>query len=232
MGHGCSAVGGINDQGHSWRVTLRTTKSGGLTWWKCPAGRSERTQPARRVAALELLFMFAADRVSTHLMDNKGNVYAASKRSAKKWPCSALMMELSAQEQKRAVFASLHHVKRLTHLCSGFNPSWILLPVRRRMSRCKKRPAMEAASPSLGWWLGRRSRGVDAYPSECGPSVVLLRPGSFPASPENLGWGSLHWNHRDVNFPCNTDRVPAYHGLTRDVGYVHTPLIRLGPGGS
>ena len=101
-----------------------------------------------------LLFMFAADRVATHMevhipvrTDHEGNAYAASKRSAKKWPCSALLMELSAQEQKRAVLASLHHVKRcsnvwadqLIHLdfagfdmqrriLDGFSFFWILLP--------------------------------------------------------------------------------------------------------
>ena len=56
-----------------------------------------------------LLFMFAADRVATHLMevhillrtDNKGNAYAA---------------EPSAQEHKRAVFALLHHVKRCSNV--------------------------------------------------------------------------------------------------------------------
>ena len=54
--------------------------------------------------------MFAADKVDTLEVqmplrtDNEGNAYAASKRSAKKWPCSA---ELSAQEARERSLASL-----------------------------------------------------------------------------------------------------------------------------
>ena len=36
---------------------------------------------------------------------------SASRRSAKKWPCSALLMELAAQEANLACYAKVEHVK-------------------------------------------------------------------------------------------------------------------------
>ncbi|CAE7653286.1 MKK3 [Symbiodinium sp. CCMP2592] len=86
------------------------------------------TSPKRRIGALELLgtlilFLLAAESlgpsmVDAHLpltTDNEGNAFAASKRSSKKWPCSALLMELSAQEFHKGVFAQVSHVKRSSH---------------------------------------------------------------------------------------------------------------------
>ncbi|CAE7604154.1 MKK3 [Symbiodinium sp. CCMP2592] len=83
------------------------------------------TSPKRRIGALELLgtlilFLLAAESVGpcmidAHLpltTDNEGNAFSASKRSSKKWPCSALLMELSAQEFHKGVFAQVTHVKR------------------------------------------------------------------------------------------------------------------------
>ncbi|CAE7565407.1 Ankrd28 [Symbiodinium sp. CCMP2592] len=83
------------------------------------------TSPKRRIGALELLgtlilFLLAAESlgpsmVDAHLpltTDNEGNAFSASKRSSKKWPCSALLMELSAQEFHKGVFAQVTHVKR------------------------------------------------------------------------------------------------------------------------
>ncbi|CAE7365451.1 AHNAK, partial [Symbiodinium sp. CCMP2592] len=102
------------------------------------------TSPKRRIGALELLgtlilFLLAAESVGpcmidAHLpltTDNEGNAFSASKRSSKKWPCSALLMELSAQEFHKGVFAQVTHVKRssntwadqLTHFdFEGFSP--------------------------------------------------------------------------------------------------------------
>ncbi|CAE7471849.1 MKK3, partial [Symbiodinium sp. CCMP2592] len=102
------------------------------------------TSAKRRIGALELLgtlilFLLAAESlgpsmVDAHLpltTDNEGNAFSASKRSSKKWPCSALLMELSAQEFHKGVFAQATHVKRssntwadqLTHFdFEGFSP--------------------------------------------------------------------------------------------------------------
>ncbi|CAE7630983.1 MKK3 [Symbiodinium sp. CCMP2592] len=102
------------------------------------------TSPKRRIGALELLgtlilFLLAAESlgpsmIDAHLpltTDNEGNAFSASKRSSKKWPCSALLMELSAQEFHKGVFAQVTHVKRssntwadqLTHFdFEGFSP--------------------------------------------------------------------------------------------------------------
>ena len=128
----------------------------------------EHTRPTRSLA---LLVYVRCTQVHIPLRtDNEGNAYAASKRSAKKWPCSTLLMELSAQEQKRAVFASLHHIKSLgrpTHslglsgfdtqhrisVVDGFTPSWIYRAswlCTCRTSRCRKRLA-----PPLAGWLAR-----------------------------------------------------------------------------
>ena len=103
-----------------------------------------------------VLFMLAAELVCPGMLeiqipfttDNEGNAYSASKRSSKKWPCSALLIELSAQEFQKGVFAHVTHVKRcsntwadqLTHfnfdgfsMChrkdvsSSWTPGWIVL---------------------------------------------------------------------------------------------------------
>ena len=102
--------------------------------------------------------------------DNEGNAYAASKRSA--------------QEQERAVFASLHHVKRcsnvwadqLTYLdftgfdmhrrilvVDDFTPSWILLPGLRMSSRRTRPPK---GSPSLGRLAPLWPGGTPGTPSK------------------------------------------------------------------
>ncbi|CAE7583617.1 Rbm17 [Symbiodinium natans] len=127
----------------------------------------EQTSRKKRIAALELLgysilFLLTARRTESSRMDihvplctnNEGNAYSASKRSAKKWPCSALLMELAAQETQLACYAKIEHVKRcsntwadqLTHLdfdgfmgsrrrdvSSSFEPGWILLPKLLRL---------------------------------------------------------------------------------------------------
>ncbi|CAE7501276.1 unnamed protein product [Symbiodinium sp. CCMP2592] len=102
------------------------------------------TSPKRRIGALELLgtlilFLLAAESLGPSMLDahlplttdNEGNAFSASKRSSKKWPFSALLMELSAQEFHKGVFAQVTHVKRssntwadqLTHFdFEGFSP--------------------------------------------------------------------------------------------------------------
>ena len=110
---------------------------------------------------------------------------------------------------------------------------------------------MEVASPPLAGWLDHRSRGGDACPPgvawEDRPARVSLksmvaatartwallrllfpRPRKSGLVFENwLGCGLrgyFPWNHRDTDFPFNTDCTrPSYHGLTRDLGYANTP---------
>ena len=108
------------------------------------------------LGSLVFFFMLAAEFVcpsmlEIHLLfttDNDRNAYSASKRSSKKWPCSALLIELSAQEFQKGVFAHVTHVKRcsntwadqLTHfnfdgfsmgnrkdVSSSWTPDWIVL---------------------------------------------------------------------------------------------------------
>ena len=70
-----------------------------------------------------VLFMLAAELVCPSMLeihlpfttDNEGNAYSANKRSSKKWPCSALLIELSAQEFQKGVFAHVTHVKRCSN---------------------------------------------------------------------------------------------------------------------
>ena len=84
----------------------------------------------RRIGALEmmgslLLFILAADSVQPGNMDvqiplrpdNKGNAYSVSKRSSKKWPCSALLVELAARE----------HLTEVSPMSSVPIPGWVLL---------------------------------------------------------------------------------------------------------
>ena len=119
------------------------------------------TTQKRRIGELEmtgslLLFILAADSVQPGTIDvqiplrtdNEGNAYSASKRSSKKWPCSALLVELESREHLTGIFPSLTHVKRcsdtwadqLTHLdfagfsptlrlevAGSWNPQWVLL---------------------------------------------------------------------------------------------------------
>ena len=94
--NGCHGVvmRGITEQGAAFDVV------------EVPAPFLEHTWPARRIAALELLriapTVYVRCRQGIHPPDGgpyplrTDNAYAASKRSAKKWPCSALL-ELSAQ---------------------------------------------------------------------------------------------------------------------------------------
>ena len=86
------------------------------------------TSAKRSIGTLEMLgslvlFMLAAELVCPRMLeihlpfttDNEGNAYSASKRSSKKWPCSALLIELSAQEFQKGVFAHVTHVKRCSN---------------------------------------------------------------------------------------------------------------------
>ena len=103
-----------------------------------------KISPKRKIAALELLGSVilarlmslkfgtrAAEVTLTMKTDNQGNAYAWAKRSARKWPNCALMMELSAIQLMAGVRTSMAHVKRdqniwaddLTNLkLQGFNP--------------------------------------------------------------------------------------------------------------
>ena len=88
----------------------------------------QHTNPKRRIGALEMiasliLFILAAKptgtldiaipfRTVTLRTDNEGNAFSASKGSSKKWPCSAMMVELTAQEHDTGASATFSRVKR------------------------------------------------------------------------------------------------------------------------
>ena len=47
--------------------------------------------------------------------DNEGNAFSASKKSSKRLPCSAFLVQLTAQEQALGSFVTLSHVKRCSN---------------------------------------------------------------------------------------------------------------------
>ena len=73
-------------------------------------------------ADCSLEFMLAARQVcnSKPGTDKEGNAFAASNRAAKKWPCSALVVELSARETNLACRAKIEHVKQCSNSWVGF----------------------------------------------------------------------------------------------------------------
>ena len=101
--------------------------------------------PKRRIAALELLGSLVLVKLMeitlgdlpvqatfTASTDNQGNAFSTAKMSARKWPSSAVMMELAAWQTKTGYRSTFDHAKRdqnkwaddLTHhLYAKFNSS-------------------------------------------------------------------------------------------------------------
>jgi len=91
----------------------------------------DRASPKRRISALELLgtillAKFCAKRLGSRALgvtltaktDNQGNSFALAKKSAKAWPNSALLMELTAQEIHTGSKCDTSHVKRNSNIWS------------------------------------------------------------------------------------------------------------------
>ena len=169
-GHGSSDAGEDNDRVAigGWFATSPNPNKEDVFWLSMDVKQTPwaqallaHTSAKRSIGTLEMLgslvlFMLAAELVCPSMLeihlpfttDNEGNAYSASKRSSKKWPCSALLIELSAQEFRKGMFAHVAHVKRcsntwadqLTHfnfdgfsMChrkdvsSSWTPDWIVL---------------------------------------------------------------------------------------------------------
>jgi hypothetical protein len=85
----------------------------------------DKGDPQLRIAALELygsllLFHFLLQKIPGHvvplylplLTDNQGNAFSVLNHNTKKWPCSAIMMEICAQATKHNCIPQLEHIKR------------------------------------------------------------------------------------------------------------------------
>jgi hypothetical protein len=89
----------------------------------------DKTTPQQRIAALELygtLILFrhlthASTKINEHktislhipmLTDNQGNAYSILNRNTKKWPCSAILMELCATAHHTGCVPNIEHTKR------------------------------------------------------------------------------------------------------------------------
>jgi hypothetical protein len=46
------------------------------------------------------------------MTDNQGNAYAVLNHNTKKWPCSAILMEICAQAHAKDCHPAIQHVKR------------------------------------------------------------------------------------------------------------------------
>ena len=136
-GHGSSDAGEDSDRVaiSGWFSTSPNPKKEDVFWFSMDAkqtpwaqARLAHTSAKRRIGTLEMLgslvlFMLAAEFVCPSMLEihlpfttgNEGNAYSTSKRSSKKWPCSALLIELSAQDFQKVVFAHVTHVKRCSN---------------------------------------------------------------------------------------------------------------------
>ena len=136
-GRGSSDAGEDNDRVaiSGWYSTSPNPKKEDVFWFSMDAkqtpwaqARLAHTSAKRRIGTLEMLgslvlFMLAAEFVCPSMLEihlpfttgSEGNAYSTSKRSSKKWPCSALLIELSAQDFQKGVFAHVTHVKRCSN---------------------------------------------------------------------------------------------------------------------
>ena len=107
-------------------VGFRTHRTHEVQWFAVEVTKApwlealfQRTKTKRRVGALEMLgtlilFILAAKFSPMSVMDmnipvstdNEGNAFSASRRSSKRWPCSALLVQLTAQEHGLHSFVS------------------------------------------------------------------------------------------------------------------------------
>ena len=101
--------------------------------------------PKRRIAALEMLGSLVlvklmeetlgdlpVDATFTAATDNQGNAFSTAKMSARKWPSSAILMEMASWQTKTGYRSTFNHVKRdqnkwadalTNHIYKGFDPA-------------------------------------------------------------------------------------------------------------
>ena len=85
---------------------------GAITSHKTPRS-GEETSTAANGAEMGIPHRSATINIHIPLMtDNQGNAHAVLNHNTKKWPCSAILMEICAQAHTKDCHPAIQHVKR------------------------------------------------------------------------------------------------------------------------